>query len=44
MLLEVYDSFRSQAAGRNQTVPGETASADEQEHRSVPELDQHRVA
>jgi len=58
MLLEVYDSFRKEAAGRNRTVPGETVPADEagqdegqapagepaQDHRSVPELDQHRVA
>ena len=61
MLLEVYDSFRKEAAGRNRTVPGETVPADEtaegegddqapppgepaQDPRSVPQLDQHRVA
>ena len=56
MLLEVYDSFRKEAAGRSRTVPGETVPADEaaedeaaaaepaQDHRSVPGLDQHRVA
>ena len=61
MLLEVYDSFRKEAAGRNRTVPGETvpgqtvpadgvaedeapAAEPAQDHRSVPRLDQHRVA
>jgi transcriptional regulator with XRE-family HTH domain len=29
MLLEVYESFRKEAASRNRTVPGETVPADE---------------
>jgi transcriptional regulator with XRE-family HTH domain len=49
MLLEVYDSFRKEAAARNQTVlVGETVPPDEpapeQDRSSDPEHHQHRVA